>query len=68
MDTERFTSFYRPEIISKYEGVHVNVIMDRLMAQDESITPYAVDVAISSLISEGYIYTAVDDLHVKVTQ
>ncbi|KIM87162.1 hypothetical protein PILCRDRAFT_302207 [Piloderma croceum F 1598] len=65
MDTEWNTS---TEAVSEYEGVHVGIIMDQLMTQDESITPYTVDVEISSLISEGYIYTTVDDLHVKVTQ
>jgi len=29
---------------------------------------FSASVEISSLISEGYIYTTVDDLHVKVTQ
>jgi len=69
MDTERYTSIYRTtETVAEYEGVHVSVIMEQLMPQDESITPYAVDVEITSLIAEGYIYTTVDDLHVKVTQ
>jgi hypothetical protein len=44
MDTEWDTSIYgTAEAVSEYEGVHVSVIMDQLMTQDESITPYTVE-------------------------
>jgi hypothetical protein len=40
MDTEWDIS---AEAVSEYEGVHVSIIMDQLMIQDESITPYTVE-------------------------
>ena len=43
MDTEQTSPYGTMEAVSQCEGVHVSVIMDQLMAQDENITPYAVE-------------------------
>jgi len=56
------------EVDAKYQGVHVATILTRMHAQDNTITPNDIDVEISFLITEGYIYTTIDECHVKIAQ